>query len=73
MQSKRMTLIEIGVNTGVGLIGSMVITYIILHFYNTPATATFLITVACTIWSFVRQYFVRRYFNKLATKLSQEN
>jgi hypothetical protein len=65
MQSKRMTWLEISLNTGVGLIGSMIITYSILHFTMKPGSATILVTIACTIWSIVRQYVIRRYFNRM--------
>lgn len=72
MQSKRMSMIEIGANTGIGLIGSSLITYTILHFNLTREQATLLITGACTVWSVLRQYVVRRTFNKLISKEIQD-
>ncbi len=64
MQSKKGTVIEILWNTGIGIIGSWVITYTVMHFNFSPAVAATLSCVLCTIWSIVRGYSVRRYFNK---------
>lgn len=68
MQTKRQTMIEIGMNTGIGLIGSFIITYCILHLDMSAGKAASLVTVACTIWSIIRQYIIRRYFNKIAIR-----
>lgn len=68
MQTRRMALVEIGLNTGVGFLGSVIITYTILHQSWSPAYATAAVTIACTIWSILRQYIIRRYFNKLTIK-----
>ena len=70
MQTKRLTLIEVGVNTFTGLMGSWLITYAILHYYNEPAKAAIIITALCTIWSILRGYFIRRIFNRMLHKRS---
>lgn len=64
MQSKKGTVIEILWNTGIGIIGSWIITYTVMHFKLSPAVTATLSCVLCTIWSIVRGYSVRRYFNK---------
>ena len=64
MQSRKGTIIEIAVNTGIGLVESWLITYIVLHYKLNPAITATITCVLCTIWSIVRSYGVRRYFNK---------
>ena len=64
MQSKKGTIIEILWNTGIGLVGSWLITFTVMHFKLSPVVAATLICMLCTIWSIVRGYGVRRYFNK---------
>lgn len=63
MQSRKGTIIEIATNTGIGLVGSWLITYIVLHYKLNPATTATITCVLCTIWSIVRNYGIRRYFN----------
>lgn len=63
MQSKKDTVIEILTNTGIGIVGSWLITYSVLHSSLNPALAATVICVLCTIWSIVRGYGVRRFFN----------
>ena len=64
MQSKKGTVIEILWNTGIGIIGSWLITFTVMHFEFTPAVTATLSCVLCTIWSIFRGYSIRRYFNK---------
>lgn len=63
MQSKKGTMIEIAFNTGIGLVGSWLITYSVMHLDLDPVVAATIVCVACTIWSIVRGYCIRRYFN----------
>lgn len=71
MQTKRQTIIEISVNTFIGFIGSFIITYLILHLDLGAGLSASLVTIGCTIWSIIRQYFIRRYFNSKLLKESK--
>lgn len=66
MQSKRESLIESNANTWIGLIGSFAITAI-CNFGLIPVMgvwwSTAVSVVGCTVWSLVRGYYIRRYFN----------
>lgn len=64
MQSKKGTVIEILCNTGIGIVGSWLITFTVMHLKLSPVVAATLICILCTIWSIVRGYCIRRYFNK---------
>jgi O-antigen/teichoic acid export membrane protein len=66
-QSKRDSFIETNVNTWLGLIGSFLITaacnlWIIPQYGIWWATTASVIL--CTVWSLLRGYYVRRFFNK---------
>lgn len=64
MQSKRQTLVEVFTNTGVGFMGSWLITYFVIKYpvFGYAETITS-VTVLCTVWSIVRSYCIRRFFN----------
>jgi steroid 5-alpha reductase family enzyme len=65
MQSKRASLVETLTGTSIGLVGSWLITYSVSICCDAPVSAkTTVIVALCTIWSLVRGYYVRRYFNK---------
>lgn len=67
MQTKRDSLIETNVNTWLGLLGSLVITGLCNWLLITAIGIwwTSAVTVGlCTVWSLVRGYYVRRYFNR---------
>ena len=63
MQSKKGTIIEILTNTGIGLVGSWLITYSVMHLKLNPAVAATIVCGLCTVWSIVRGYGIRRFFN----------
>lgn len=63
MQSKRQSLIETCSNTGIGMIGSWLITIAVLYTIEDKMVASVVTVVLCTIWSLIRGYFIRRHFN----------
>lgn len=63
-QSKSQTLIEVSTNVIIGAIIAWFITYIIIVNVKDPKLASILSVSFCTLASFIRGYFVRRYFNK---------
>lgn len=65
MQSRKQSIIETCTNTGVGFVGSLLITWICISYINNPGAAAITSTVACTVWSLVRGYTLRRHFNKV--------
>jgi hypothetical protein len=67
-QSKKQSLKETLSNTGIGMVGSWIITMITFHFIKDITMASSVATVGCTVWSIGRGYCVRRYFNKLNHK-----
>lgn len=70
-QTKLQSLMETLTNTGVGMIGSWLITMACLMFFTTPVGIATSTTIACTIWSLGRGYVVRRYFDsKLETQIN---
>lgn len=62
-QSKMQSLIETCSNTGIGVIGSWLITMGCLALFTNPVTIATSATLACTAWSLLRGYWVRRYFS----------
>lgn len=66
MQSRRQSLLETCSNTGIGVIGSWFITMGCLHWIPDKVAAATAATLLCTVWSVVRGYGVRRYFNARA-------
>lgn len=70
-QTKLQSLMETLTNTGVGMVGSWLITMACLMFFTTPVGIATSTTIACTIWSLGRGYVVRRYFDsKLETQIN---
>lgn len=67
-QSKKQSLKETISNTGIGMVGSWIITMVTFHFIKDLTVASTVATIGCTIWSIGRGYCVRRYFNKLNEK-----
>jgi hypothetical protein len=66
-QSKAQSLKETVSNTGIGMVGSWIITMVTFSFIKDLTVASTVATIGCTVWSIGRGYFVRRYFNKLQT------
>lgn len=64
MQTKRQSWVETTTNTGIGFIGSWLITWITMHGIDSIAIAATVATILCTVWSLIRGYCVRRYFNR---------
>lgn len=65
MQTKRQTLIEISANLLIGSIGAWLITWAMISSVASPMQAATYTTLLCTVWSFARNYAVRRFFNRL--------
>lgn len=63
-QSRRQSAIEAVSNTALGFLGSYLITYLAMKQLAMPTEAlSLVIVVLCTVWSLVRGYWVRRFFN----------
>ncbi|MNR63114.1 hypothetical protein D3C85_1853210 [compost metagenome] len=62
-QSRMQSLIETSSNTLIGVIGSWLITMGCFLVFTTPIEITTASTIACTVWSLLRGYYVRRYFS----------
>lgn len=70
-QTKLQSFMETLTNTGVGMVGSWILTMICLMFFTTPVGIATSTTIACTVWSLGRGYVVRRYFDsKLETQIN---
>ncbi|UAW53590.1 hypothetical protein QGX15_gp105 [Pseudomonas phage psageK4e] len=67
-QSKAQSLKETITNTGIGMVGSWLITMGCLQLFSTQVAIATSTTILCTVWSISRGYTVRRYFNKQAEK-----
>lgn len=63
-QSKRQSLIEISTGITTGIVGSFVITLLCMHYIEDRTVCSVVTVSACTVWSFVRGYGLRRYFNR---------
>lgn len=62
-QSRKDSMLEAIVNIAFGAVIAWFITYTANAYVNNHAVAATVSVAGCTVWSFVRQYFVRRYFN----------
>ena len=67
-QTKKQSMKETLTNTGVGMVGSWLITmgtFSALGVSNVAgnALASTIATIGCTVWSVTRGYTIRRYFN----------
>jgi hypothetical protein len=72
-QSKKQSFKETCSNTGIGMVGSWLITMVTFHYIKDLTTASTVATIGCTVWSILRGYTVRRYFNKLNEKETQND
>jgi len=61
-QSRRQSLVETFTGTGIGMVGSWLIAYSTYVLITDKVVAVTITTAACTVWSLVRGYCVRRYF-----------
>jgi hypothetical protein len=72
-QSKRHSAVETATNTAVGFVGSYFITFACFHVPGADlATKTLYATLGCTVWSLLRGYYLRRFFNHLHTRQVEE-
>ena len=71
-QTKLQSMMETLTNTGVGMVGSWLITMACLMFFTTPVGIATSTTIACTVWSLGRGYVVRRYFDSKIGKTVYE-
>lgn len=62
-QSKKQSMKETLSNTGIGMVGSWLITMVTFHLVSDLTIASTIATIGCTVWSIGRGYCVRRYFN----------
>lgn len=67
-QTKRQSLIETLTSTFTGMIGSWLITMACLYNITDKTTAATVTVIGCTVWSLVRGYAVRRYFNNVVAQ-----
>ena len=66
MQTKKQSHLEVTINQILGIIGGWLIVYFIFPLFdylNQSLVAT-ISTIIFFIWSYIRSYLVRRYFNK---------
>lgn len=66
MQSKLKSFIESNANTFIGFAGSMLIwEFVVKPCWNLPTSLLDNLTITClfTVWSIIRGYYVRRFFN----------
>lgn len=70
-QSKAQSLKETLSNTGIGMVGSWIITMVTFHYIKDLTLASTVATIGCTVWSVGRGYAVRRYFNKQKEKSNE--
>lgn len=64
MQSKKQSLKETLTNTFTGMAGSFAITMLCLQLFSGQVAIAASTTILCTVWSIVRGYTIRRWFNK---------
>ena len=63
-QSKRQSMIEVTTNIATGMLGSLLITLLVMHCIDDRTICSIVTVSACTVWSFVRGYGLRRYYNR---------
>lgn len=66
MQSRRHSALESLTNIAVGIVVSWLAVWWVLTLPLTAGQAATISTALCTLWSFVRSYFIRRLFNWIA-------
>lgn len=64
-----MTWFEVSTNIVIGGVVAGLITYAVLTLELSKEKSALYSTIACTVWSILRQYVIRRYFNKLTKKV----
>ncbi len=68
-QSKRHSWYETFTGTFTGFLGSLLITFIVFSYVpGSLAVKAWVNTLACTVWSIVRGYYNRRFWNWMHTK-----
>lgn len=72
-QTKKQSIQEILSSTTIGMVGSWLITMGCLAVFTTPMAIATSTTLACTVWSIVRGYAVRRYFNMKLTQVKEKH
>lgn len=68
MQSPKQSAIETLTNTGIGIIGSWLISYATICMVQDRLAASTITVAGCTVWSLIRGYTVRRVFNNRQSK-----
>lgn len=63
MQTRFQSTIEVATGTGIGMVGSWLISFAAYSCVDDLPVATTIATAGCTVWSLVRGYAVRRHFN----------
>lgn len=77
-QSRLSSFIEVCIGTFIGFVGSYALGRLLYWYFDKQVSGieNFWFTVAFTVWSLVRGYYLRRYFNKrlhqFAIKLAGE-
>lgn len=67
MQSRRHSMYEVLTNTFTGIVGSWFITWVTFANIDNREAATTVTVLACTAWSLVRSYVIRRGFAKVTS------
>lgn len=62
-QSRKDSILEATANIALGMVIAWSITFTANTYITTPSTAATASVFGCTVWSFIRQYYIRRYFN----------
>lgn len=65
MQTRLESLLETLSNTFIGVLGALLITYVVLEYVPLGTLAKSVLNVTlCTLWSIVRSYAIRRHYNR---------
>lgn len=64
MQTRKEIMREVNTNIIIGVLGSFLITYLCTLTLKNPLVISIVSVVGCTIWSYVRNYSIRSYFNQ---------
>ncbi len=57
-------MIEVLTGTAIGIVGSWLITYVVITNVQDKASAAAITVFGCTVWSIVRGYVIRRRFSR---------
>ncbi len=63
-QTPTQSAFEVGTNTVLGLVGSWFICYASMVLFSDRGAAAAAAVAGCTVWSLVRGYALRRYFER---------